>query len=66
MCVAAPLEVRISRIMQRDGISRDKALEWIGRQLPQDEVASHSDFVITNDGCRNLDEQIDTMLRCFL
>ncbi len=66
VCVAAPLEVRISRIMQRDGISRAKALEWIGRQLPQEEVASHSDFVITNDGCRNLDEQIDAMLRCFL
>ena len=36
--VTAPEEVRIQRVMQRDGISREKVLEWMARQLPQEEV----------------------------
>ena len=49
VCVTAPLEVRISRIMSRDNISREKALEWIARQLPQEEVVRRSDYEIVND-----------------
>ncbi len=62
VCVTAPEEVRVARIMQRDGISREKALEWIGCQMPQDEVARRSDFVISNDGADDLDTQIDKLL----
>ena len=36
--VTAPDEVRIRRVMERDHISREKVLEWMSRQLPQDEV----------------------------
>lgn len=50
ICVTAPLEVRIERIMKRDGITREKAMEWINRQMPQEEKARRSDFVIENDG----------------
>ena len=50
ICVVAPIDVRIGRIMMRDGISRDKAIEWINKQMPQDEVMSLSDYVIENDG----------------
>ena len=35
VCVTAPHELRISRVMRRDGISREKTLEWINRQLPR-------------------------------
>jgi dephospho-CoA kinase len=62
ICVTAPKEVRISRIMQRDSISRDKALEWISKQLRQDEVLSMSDFEIINDGIADIDEQLDRIL----
>ena len=62
ICVTAPNEVRISRIMQRDNISRDRALEWINKQLPQNEILSMSDFEIINDGVVNLEEQIDRIL----
>ena len=48
--------------MHRDGISREKALEWIARQMPQDEVARRADHVITNDGTEDLDIQIDNIL----
>ncbi len=62
VCVTAPLEVRISRIMQRDGISRQQALEWIHRQMPQEETRRRSDYEIVNDGERSINEQIDHML----
>ena len=58
VCVTAPLEVRIQRIMQRDGISREKALEWIHRQLPQEEVLRRSDYEIVNDGIADVREQV--------
>ena len=59
VCVTAPLEVRISRVMARDGITREKTLEWIGRQLPQEEVLRHGQFEIVNDGQQDIDKQID-------
>lgn len=48
ICVTAPLELRIERIMFRDGISREKALEWINCQMPQPEMALKSDYIIRN------------------
>lgn len=62
VCVTAPLEVRVRRVMSRDGISREKTLEWIGRQLPQDEVERRSDFVVVNDGHVDVDRQLDEIL----
>ena len=58
VCVSAPLEVRIQRVMNRDGISREKTMEWISRQLPQEEVLKRADFEIVNDGVEDIDEQI--------
>ena len=63
ICVTAPLEVRILRVMKRDGISRQQALEWIQRQLPQDEVRDRSDFEIVNDGKANIEKQIETIIK---
>ena len=44
--------------MNRDGISREKTMEWISRQLPQEEVLKRADFEIVNDGMEDIDEQI--------
>lgn len=63
VCVSAPLEVRVQRIMLRDEISREQAVEWIARQIPQEEKEQRSDYVIVNDGVQPLDEQIERMLR---
>lgn len=62
VCVTAPTEVRIDRIVRRDGISRQKALEWINKQMPQEDVVALSDFEIVNDGQSNLEQQIDNIL----
>ncbi len=60
--VTAPEEVRVQRIMARDGLSRERAFEWLGRQWPQDEVRRRADFEIVNDGIADLDSQIDAFL----
>ena len=62
VCVVAPLEVRIQRVMNRDGISREKVLEWMQRQWPQEEVIRRSDFCIVNDGEKDLEKQIDFLI----
>lgn len=59
--VTAPEDIRIERIMLRDGITREKALEWIHRQWAQEKVVSLSDFEIINDG-RPLDPQIEGII----
>lgn len=62
VCVTAPEEERIRRVMMRDGISREKTLEWIARQLPQEEVVRRSDYEIVNDGIQLLVPQVDQLL----
>jgi dephospho-CoA kinase len=62
VCVTAPLPTRIARVMHRDGISREQTLEWMSRQWPQEEVARRADFIIVNDGCQDVDEQITRVL----
>lgn len=61
--VTAPEEVRIERVMQRDQISREKALEWIGRQWSQEEVRQRADFEIVNDGKADLKRQIEEIFQ---
>ena len=60
--VTAPKEVRIRRVMKRDGISRQKVLEWMGRQMSQEEVRSLADYEIINDGKADVDAQLDHLL----
>lgn len=62
ICVSAPEEVRIERIMKRDDISADRAKEWINAQMSQEEVERRSDYVIVNDGGDTLKQQIQRVL----
>lgn len=59
IAVTAPLDLRIKRIMKRDGIAESKARGWIGRQMNQGEVARRADFKIVNDGIADIDQQIE-------
>ena len=61
--VTAPQEVRIQRVMQRDGITREKTLQWLMRQWPQEKVKACADFEIINDGHTDLDKQIERLLK---
>jgi len=62
VCVTAPRETRIERIMARDGISRQQAAEWIDAQMPQEEIIKRSDIELINDGRSNLRQQIQKLL----
>ena len=60
--VTAPEEVRIQRVMHRDGISREKTLQWMQRQWPQAELLRRADYEIVNDGHADLNSQIEKLL----
>ena len=66
VCVTAPVPVRLKRIMLRDHISEQKAQEWIDAVMPQEELAARSDFEIVNDGVRDVEEQVQQLLRRLL
>jgi dephospho-CoA kinase len=62
IAVVAPLETRIQRVMARDGISRQQVLQWMDRQMSQDEVMSKADFILINDGEADIDKQIHKII----
>jgi dephospho-CoA kinase len=47
--VTAPESLRISRVIKRDGSSREKVLERIRQQMNEEEKMKRCDFVIAND-----------------
>src|SRR3970040_3104675 len=46
--VSAPLESRIQRVIERDGVTREQVLERIKAQWTDEQRVSKSDFVIEN------------------
>ena len=63
VAVVAPKEIRIRRVMERDHISREKVLEWMNRQMDQEEIIQKSDYVIFNDGEKDIDQQLKNIIR---
>ncbi len=49
VAVLADKEVRVNRIMLRDGIDRESAISRIDSQLTDEWLASHADYVIENN-----------------
>ncbi len=47
--VYAPQELRISRAIERDHVTREEVLQRISRQMDEDEKMKLCDFIITND-----------------
>lgn len=52
LAVIADEEVRVKRIMERDGITESHARSRIGVQLSNEELLQRSDFTIVNNGNR--------------
>ena len=50
IAVTAPYELRVERIMQRDGITRPRAEARIAAQISDEELARRADLVLQNDG----------------
>lgn len=62
VCVTAPVDVRLHRIMRRDHITEEKAKEWVDIQMPQEDIVRQSNFEIYNDGHRPLLPQLISLL----
>ena len=60
--VSAPLEVRINRVMKRDGKSRNEVLQWMSLQMDEDEKMSRADYTVVNDGMRPILPQVEHIL----
>lgn len=56
--VYAPVEVRISRVMERDGCDRESVLRRMDHQLSEEELKKLADHVIVNDGQQMLLPQV--------
>lgn len=66
VAVTAPVDVRIERVMRRDNITREKAMEWISCQMSQEEILRRSDFEIINDGRQDVGSQLDDIITTIL
>lgn len=47
--VTAPEKERIKRVMQRDNISEKEVIARMLKQLPEEKLITHADFIIKND-----------------
>ncbi len=56
--VTAPENLRIERVVERDGLTREEVEKRIVRQLPQAEKDALADFLIQNDGSKSLVQQV--------
>lgn len=59
--VIAPEDLRIERVMQRDGVTREEVMNRINKQMPEDEKIKLANFIIVNDGIQLLIPQIYTI-----
>ena len=56
--IYAPIEMRISRVMNRDSVSKEEVKKRMDTQLPDEFKNILSHFHITNDGKQDLIEQV--------
>jgi len=56
--VCAEEELRVKRVMQRDGIAREQVLDRMKNQMSEEEKMKKADYVINNDGKEMLLPQI--------
>lgn len=61
--VDVPQEIRIARVLKRDGISHEEVMDRIRRQMSADEKRKRANYVIDNSGnLQHLYEQVDKLL----
>lgn len=56
--VYAPEELRITRVMKRDGIGREEVMKRMGHQMSEERKMELADHVLFNDGSRMLLPQV--------
>ena len=61
-CIAAPLELRIARVLARDHTTRAAIQARLDSQMSQEEKMAHSDAVIWNDNEHSVIAQLNDLL----
>lgn len=56
-------EVRIARVVKRDGITPEQVKARMAHQLPEDEKIKRSHYIIHSDDHQPLEEKIDVLLK---
>lgn len=64
--VDAPVELRLERVMHRDGATREQVLERIGNQIPNELLIASADYVISNNGDSDVASQVKSVLDSLL
>ena len=49
VAVSVPEELRLQRVVDRDGVTTEKARAWMALQLPEAEKLCRADYVVRND-----------------
>ena len=65
VCVTAPYDLKMKRIMERDGIPYHKAQARLQSQLTDDKLRELCDYEIVNDGTSAIDVQIADFIKKF-
>lgn len=60
--VTAPEDVRIRRVMQRNGISAEEVRQRISTQIAENEVSPYCKYTIINDGVKMIIPQVENIL----
>ena len=64
--VAADKDLRIQRVADRDGVTREQVLQRMENQWPDEKKIPQADYVIYNDGERSLIDQVMDIHRMIL
>ncbi len=63
LLVVAPIEVRIDRVIKRDGTEVEKVMERIKNQWPQEELVKKADYIIDNSGNISVIKQVNQIYK---
>ena len=63
VAVMAPEELRIERVMQRDGVTQEQVVERMRHQLSDEERCSRSKYAIVNIELDELEEDVEQLHR---
>lgn len=61
--VTADIDVRLARVMERDGVDEATARKWMAMQMPEASKAALADFIINNDGTADPLAQFRTFMQ---
>ena len=66
IAVDAPVEIRLERAMKRDHATRQQIEGRMRQQLDAEDKNDRANYIVVNDGKRDIDQQIDNILKLII